>query len=152
MSSRPVRTLVATAPDGTEVTQKTSGSYDTAGLIQARDGHWFIAAHGWSHESVYNRTHVRYNRGDYQAMHVSGLVEQTAPVIRDYCGTHDTYVIACFTPGKGWVRERQLAGRSHLRRLARNGVTDVAVNHNGNEADFPMSELLKSMNAKAGAR
>jgi hypothetical protein len=99
MSSRASRTLVATAPDGTEVTQKTSGSYDTAGLLQAADGHWLIAAHGWSRQSVYDRTHARYNRGDYRAMHVSDLVEQTAPVIREYFGTHTVGVRSVYSTG-----------------------------------------------------
>lgn len=141
-------TLVATAPDGTEVTRKTSGKYDTAGLIQRRDGTWFIAAWGWSWDSVYNRTHIRYNRGDYLAMHISALVEQTAPVLREYCGTHDVYILACYTPGKGWVRERQGAPRPWLRRLAREGVTAVSVSREGREADFQMAEIIRSMNAR----
>lgn len=99
MSSRTRRTLVATAPGGIEVTEQTAGKYDTAGLIQRTDGSWVIAAHGTSRDSVYNRTHAMYNRGDYLAMHVADLVEQTAPVIRAYFGTHQALVETAYTPG-----------------------------------------------------
>jgi hypothetical protein len=99
MSSRARRTMVATAPDGTEVTEQTSGNYDTAGLIQHEGGTWVIAAHGTSHSSVYNRTSTLYNRGCYKSMHVSDLVEQTAPVLREYFGTHQVTVDSAYSSG-----------------------------------------------------
>lgn len=137
MGSRASRTLVATAPDGTEVTQETSGSYDTAGLLQAADGHWLIAARGWSRNSVYNRAHARYNRGDYQAIHVSDLTEQTAPVVRAYFGTHAVAVDQVYGPGTHQgLTEAQL--REVLRIAGANmehadGVALVARNHPGEE-------------------
>lgn len=156
MGSRASRTLVATAPDGTEVTRETSGSYDTAGLLQAADGHWLIAAHGWSRNSVYNRTHARYNRGSYQAMHVSDLVEQTAPVIREYFGTHAVRITSYFCGGQwrdvlaadGSSRCFLGGGRAALRSLARDGIEAVMVSANGRSADFQMTVLVKSMNAR----
>ena len=153
MSSRTRRTLVVTAPDGTEVTEQTSGGYDTAGIVQGADGTWRLVAHGWSHASVYDRTHARYNRGDNRAMHVGDLVEQTAPIVREYFGTHDVYISQMFTPANGWMTGlRRKAGRSDLRQLQRDGITSVAIKHGGRTADFAMDELVKSMNARKVSR
>jgi hypothetical protein len=217
MSSRARRTLVATAPDGTEVTEQTSGNYDIAGLIQHEGGSWVIAAHGTSRASVQNRTSTLYNRGSYQAMHVSDLVELTVPVIREYFGTHHGLIVdAAYSSGTheglgesdaravlyaagasldhmaGAIRqamdhpgEKGHAGvqgssgiigisysggeltlervvpdwyfiglvgasatRSYLRHIARCGWTSVAIRHGERVADFQVSEIVKSMNAR----
>ena len=99
MSSRTRKTLVATAPDGTEATEQTSGGYTVAGLIQSTSGQWFIARHGNSWDSVKNRTSALYHRGYYKAMHVSDLIEVTAPVVREYFGTHAVSVTSVYRPG-----------------------------------------------------
>ena len=154
MSSRTARNLVITAPDGTDVIKRTSGGYDTAGIIQHENGSWALAAQGWSHESVYNRTHAIYNRGCYKTMHIGPLHEQTAPVIRKYFGNHAVYIESVFTPDKGWVTYRRNAGRSDLRQLAADGIIAVSVmqEHSGLQvashawtADFQMDEIVRSM-------
>jgi hypothetical protein len=92
--------MVIEAPGGAQVTEETSGNWDTAGIIQKADGTWFIAAHGCSRASVYDRTHARYNRGhDYLAMHVGALREATAPVVRDYFRTHAVVISSLYSPG-----------------------------------------------------
>lgn len=150
MSSRTARNLVITAPDGTDVIRRTSGGYDTAGIIQNENGSWSLVANGWSHESVYNRTHARYNRGTYKAMHVGSLHEQTAPGIRAYFGGHAVRITQVFQPGTGWSEMKLNAGTAELRRLVKTGITAIAVqglsgDKSGHVADFQMDEILRSM-------
>lgn len=52
MDSKPKVTLVATAPDGTEVKIRTSAGYDWAGIAQRKDGTWVLLAKGWAYYSV----------------------------------------------------------------------------------------------------
>jgi hypothetical protein len=150
--TRILKTLVIVAPDGTEVTERTSGGYDTAGIIQDYDGKWHLAAHGWSRDSVWKRTRTQQDRSQCRTMHVGQLYEQTAPVIREYFGTHQVFIYACFIPGQGWVTASRSAGRSVLRSLAKEGVTAVAVSpvHSKREviADFQMTELTASMRTR----
>jgi hypothetical protein len=150
MSSRTARNLVITAPDGTDVIDRTSGGYDTAGIARNPNGSWSLVAHGWSHESVLRRTKARSR---YSAeIHVGTLHPQTAPVIRDYFRSHNVLLVQVFVPGKGWVTpETADAGTNVLRKLARAKVTYVAVRPAGSQrtADFPMTEILDSM--KTGA-
>ena len=94
MRGRTRKTLVATAPDGTEVTEQTSGGYTVAGLIQHEGGQWFIARHGSSWDSVRSRTSALYGRGYYKAWHVADLIEVTAPIVREYFGTHNVSITA----------------------------------------------------------
>lgn len=149
MAGRTRRTLVATAPGGTDVRMQTAGDYAIAGLIQRSDGTWFIAAKGFrSTASVYNRTHAIYNRGDYKAMHVSDLIEETAPVLREYFGTHAIVLEEAFRPGSDWSQPARGAGRSVIRQLAGDGYTAVAFRLGTRTADFQMDELLRSMNAR----
>lgn len=171
MSSRTRKTLVITAPDGTDVTEVTAGDYSVAGIIQGEDGRWRIVAHGYAHNSVANRTRAMYNRGSYRTMHTGLLREVTAPVIRDYFGTHAVTVDKVFrstlppdqqdsmlSPGwimacdAGYVPENttMAAGRSILRMLAKDGWEAVSIYAGGRLADFQMSEILKSMNARKG--
>jgi hypothetical protein len=170
MSSRTRRTLVATTSDGSEVTEKTSGNYSIAGLIQGEDGTWRIVARGWSWDSVKKRTSTMYGRGCYRAMHVSDLIEQTAPMIREYYGAHYVVIDALYrsdlesqdsmykpgwtSPAKaGYVQQHHTlaAGRTMIRQLARDGWTAVAFRRGTRIADFQMEELLKSMNARKSA-
>lgn len=151
MSGRTRRTMVITAPDGTEVTEVTAGGYTVAGVIRNDHGQWHIAAHGYSLDSVYNRTHALYNKGSYQAMYVGDLIEKTAPVISKYFGTHDLHLSQIFIPGRNWVKDGGYAGCSRLRNLAKElNVTAVSVRDgSGRTANFQMTEILASMNARA---
>jgi hypothetical protein len=150
MGSRTVRNLVITAPDGTDVIDRTGGGYDTAGIARNSSGGWSLVAHGWSHESVRRRTKAR---SPYSAeIHVGPLHPQTAPVIRDYFSTHNVLLVQVFVPGKGWVKpETTDAGTSTLRKLSYAKATAVAVRPAGSQrtADFQMDEILNSM--KTGA-
>jgi hypothetical protein len=56
MASKPKATLVATAPDGTEVRFRTAAGYDWAGIVQRRSGEWVLLAKGWAYASVEDRT------------------------------------------------------------------------------------------------
>lgn len=153
--ARTMRTLVVTAPDGTEVTERTSGGYDTAGIVQTYDGKWHLVAHGWSRDSVWKRTRTREDRMHGKTMYVGQLREQTAPVIHDYFKTNEVRIHEYFLPGRGWVLASGSAGRSALRQLARTGVTTVAVTpiygHRKSYADFQMDEIVASMRAKKAA-
>lgn len=221
-STRTRKTLVATAPDGTEVTEQTAGGYTVAGLIQRTDGTWVIAAHGHSEKSVKSRTSMLYGRGYYKAFHVTALIEVTAPVLREYFGTHaigidqvfrtgsytglseealraildrecatryhgdaireaveqGTTVVSTINDGPATIRHEDgtfsmevkggwyytwqgeadytvidhpllAAGRSVLRQIARDGWTAISVRHGDRTADFQVSEILKSLNARS---
>lgn len=155
--TRTMKTLVITAPDGTEVTERTSGGYDTAGIIQDYDGKWHLAAHGWSRNSVWKRTRTQQDRQRCQTMYVGSLREQTDPVIREYFGTNEVRVHQYFHPESGWVLASGSAGRSVLRQLAKAGVESVSITpiygHRRSYADFQMSELksAKPKTRKAAA-
>lgn len=150
--ARTMKTLVITAPDGTEVTERTSGGYDTAGIVQDYKGKWHLAAHGWSRDSVWKRTRMQQDRSRCRTMYVGQLYEETAPVIREYFGTHQVRIHEYFVPGRGWTLAKGSAGRSTIRRLARDGVTAVSITpiygHREVYADFQMDEILRSMKAR----
>lgn len=150
--TRKMRTLVVTAPDGTEVTERTSGGYDTAGIIQDYDGKWHLVAHGWSRDSVWKRTRTQEDRQRGKTMYVGQLREKTAPVIHDYFKTNEVMVSEYFVPGRGWVLASGSAGQSVLRQYAKDGVTAVAITpiygHRKRYVDFQMTEVLTSMRAK----
>lgn len=153
--ARTMKTLVVTAPDGTEVTERTSGGYDTAGIVQTYDGKWHLVAHGWSRDSVWKRTRIREDRMHGKTMYVGQLREQTAPVIHDYFGTNEVRIHAYFTPENGWVIASGSAGRSVLRNYAKGGVTAVSITpiygHRKRFADFQMTEITTSMRARKAA-
>lgn len=221
MSSRTRTTLVATAPDGTEVTEETSGGYTVAGLIQNESGQWFIARHGFSYDSVRSRTSMLYGRGYYRTWHMADLIEVTAPILREYFGTHNVSITSVWWPPvwenlteaalrgilcdglratpsdvdgailvardrqgrtghagvqvaegiaevsygndgtfsvklpdgtSGWkpVKGSRPAGKQALRALAREGVTAIEVRGpGGRTADFQMTEIVKSLNARS---
>lgn len=149
MSARAARDLIIQAPDGTEVTDRTSGGYEVAGIIQREDGGWALVAHGNSWDSVKSRTSATYGRGAYQAMHVGQLHEETAGRVRQYFGTHAVRVVSAYRPRDGWLRMNRNAGGSELRKLRAEGFTAVAITDVGRraayrEADFQVSELLDS--------
>lgn len=120
------------------------------------------------------RPGFRRNHGLAAERHVLQVVrffEVTAPTIRAYFGTHRVVVSALFRAdlapelrddmmGNGWTTPQRAgyattfracrAGRSDLRRLARDGWTAVGVRQfDGGSgrpiADFQMDELIRSM-------
>lgn len=161
MSSRTTRTLVAEA-FGYEARIRTSGGYDTAGVIlnfpKDAEPSLGIVARGWSDDSVRARTRrvlrVRRpeltTRNENWVMDVVTLNEETAPVIYGYhyFKTHALRVTAIFKDGT-WQDCRLHAGRSMIRKLAREGITGITVTGKGHSADFEMTELLASMNKRS---
>lgn len=162
MSSRTARTLVAEA-FGQEARIRTSGGYTVAGVIlnfrPDAEPELGIVARGWSDDSVKARTRrvLRIRRPDITprneswVMEVVSLNEETAPVIYGYhyFKTHNLRVTAIFKDGKWEGGYRMSAGRSMIRKLAREGVTGIVVTGNGHDVDFEMPELLASMNKRA---
>lgn len=165
------RTMIVRA-FGQDFEYKTSGNYSYAAVIRyRRDGQDVqrVAAIGNSPASVEARAKraLRLARpgtlpSDYTYLMESGpLTEATAPVVRQYFRTHRVVISGLFREGQGWAAPDALgmvpegrtmaAGRSVIRRLAREGWTGVAFTRQGRVADFQMTELAASMNArKAG--
>lgn len=147
MSGRAARNLYVYAPDGTPVVIRTAGTYDVAGIIRLPRGEWVKAAVGWAWDSVKNRAKASCYIHNGTEMHVGMLYEETAPVIREYFGTHAVRVVARFTPGEGWTDGlRMSAGKSALRKLAMDGFTAVRIGlpGQGRVADFEMTEIARS--------
>lgn len=137
---------------GTEVLFTTASSkYDYVGLLQ-QDGQWGVQAKGWSYHSVRSRVRTAARRvNSYAVEHISCTsitVEVTAPVVRDYFGSHRVNISQVFRPGKGWEEVNLHAGRSNLNWLARQGITGVEFTGGQRTADFQMTELLRSMRAR----
>lgn len=169
MSGRTRRTMIARA-FSTEVEYQTAGNYDTAGVIQyTKDGklYRYVAAVGTSARSVARRAEKRLRQvrpetlpSDYPYMvEVVSLREVTAPVVREYFGTHTVFVTGLFTEADGWTScpVALKAGRSDLRRLIREGYTAFGISKQNSSisrtsrwrtADFQSNELLRSMNAR----
>jgi hypothetical protein len=167
MAGRSTRTMIAATQWG-DAEYRTAGNYSVAGVI-----HYMIngelvtrvAAVGNSWNSVQNRTRraLRDARpgtlpSDYAYLtEVVSLTEATAPKLHQYFGTHKLSITQVFTPGRGWTDASYHAGRSNLRKLAKEGVTAVLAGKGGGvvigrwEADFQMAELLKSMNTRKAA-
>lgn len=161
MSSRTTRTLVAEA-FGYEARIRTSGGYTVAGVIlnfrKDAEPQLGIVARGWSDDSVKARTRrvLRIRRPDLTpaneswVMDVVSLNEETAPVIYGYryFKTHAVRITSVFKDGRWQGGYRMSAGRSMIRKLAREGVTGIVVSGNGHDVDFEMDELIRSMNAR----
>jgi hypothetical protein len=148
-----------------DVEYRTAGNYSVAGVIHCMiNGELVtrVAAVGNSWDSVQSRTRraLRDARpgtlpSDYVYLtEVVSLTEATAPKLHQYFGTHKLSVTQVFTPGRGWTAANYHAGRSSLRKLAKEGVTAVSAGRSRTarlgrwEAGFQMDELLKSMNAR----
>jgi hypothetical protein len=173
--SRTRRTFAAYTTGGDEVlVQHSSSKYDYVGLVNHLDGsgEWKPAAYGCSHASVTKRTRsaarklLAPNYSDDWAVRayscVAQMWEATAPVVRDYFGHHRLRITAVFLDG-GWQEVNYHAGRSLLRTLDKEGVQAVQVRGVGSQhrlrertglhvADFQMSEVVKSMNARKAAK
>jgi hypothetical protein len=142
--------------------QTASDKYTHAGLVWQQDGAWDVAVQGTSPKSVAKRARTEAGRqyvGSPQAL-VNRMVavvrawEMTAPVAADYFGHHRLLVTAAYREGEGWVSVNWLAGRSNIRKMQRDGWT--ALQFEGRregetrtrKADFQMTEILKSLNAR----
>jgi hypothetical protein len=166
---------------GEEIEYETAGPYDVAGVLMYPDAESGfprkIVAVGTSYASVTSRTRTvarkarpGMHKGDeHYVMQVVGLVEATAPVVRDYFGTHNVVIDALYKPGteaglmmtRGWAYPQDIdltgqrrslkAGRTMIRRLAKEGYTAIAFRQGSRIADFQMDELLKSMNTRKKA-
>jgi len=71
---------------------------------------------------------------------------QPIPLVASYFGEPCAPVIAqTFKPGQGWKRYTfaKRVSRSWVRKLKAQGITSVALAHNGRLADFTVTELLK---------
>jgi hypothetical protein len=169
--SRSQKTFVAYTAAGDEATfQTASDKYDYAGLVNPLDGsgQWRVVALGYSYESVTRRTRdaarriLAPNYSDDWGIRAYSCTAQawevSAPVIGAYFGHHRLRVTAVFLDGR-WQEVNYHAGRSLLRTLAKEGVEAVQVRGTGSrhclserqglhEADFQMTELLKSMNTR----
>jgi hypothetical protein len=168
MSGRSVKQMVAYVPglNGVSFTWKTAGNYTHVGLVYNWQANaWEMAAKGWSPQSVARRTMTAGRRMYAHAPHFVGsatavteLHEATAPIVAEYFeGEHRVIVTAVFRPEHGWQSVRWLAGRSNLRQLAREGYTGVMIEgrrpgetHVRN-ADFPMAEIVRSLNSRKAA-
>lgn len=168
MSGRSAKTMVAYIPglNGVSFTWKTAGNYTHVGLVYNwQTNAWEMAAKGWSPQSIVKRT-MTAGRRMYahapqfvgSATAVARLHEATAPVVAEYFGgEHRVTVTAVFRPEHGWQAVSWLAGRSNLRQLAREGYEGVMIegrrpgeDHVRN-ADFPMTEIVKSLNSRKAA-
>jgi hypothetical protein len=183
MSGRNRKTLIATAW-GDEIAYQTAGDYSLAGVLiypdAAANFPRRIVAVGNSHASVTARTrrtahqvrNMLLKSDEPHVMQVVPLIEATAPVVREYFGTHNVIIDALYTPGykdplgmmnPGWMHPWDIGltsiahsikgGQSMIRQLAKEGYTALAFRTvNGTRiADFQMTELFKSMNARKKA-
>lgn len=170
MSGRTRKTMIAQA-FGEEIPFQTAGGYTVAGVLMKNDAeHDFpraIVAVGHSWDSVTRRTMGASRKerpgiarcDHHYVAQVVTLIEATAPVIRDYFGTHTVYVTGWYSPQTGWEcfeKGSRSAGSSALREMIRDGATafEVTQRMGGGQsrvADFQAAELLKSMNARRAA-
>lgn len=167
MSSRTVRIMIAEAL-GEEIEYRTAGGYSVAGVVRtlnAENGFpCQVVAVGHSWDSVLRRTRAisrKLRRGLHKSdeqyvMEVVHLTEATAPVVREYFGTHRVAVTGWYTEANGWLHGNRYAGRSEIRKMAKEAIGITAVefsmplgrNRGHRTADFQMTELLASMNKR----
>ena len=161
MTSTTTQTLVATAPDGVEVTYRTRAEYHYAGLIRGSDGQWFLGAKGWSQESVRSRTHTLAGYATYVVVpfkvKVQSVAETEVPEAiakhfaskREQAGSparQTPQIAEYFIPGKGWLRCTTYvrATFTEIRAMATQGVTTVGVvAYDSPVADFPVEPMLR---------
>ena len=81
----------------------------------------------------------------YRDQEVPGLIEAYfgAEPVRE----NHPVIASAFIPGQGWTNPREKPVTvSRLRRMARTGVTDVAVTIPGRTADFSIAEIIRHAN------
>jgi hypothetical protein len=147
----------AYAPDGTEITYTSPpNKWGVAGIARNSKGQWAELAHGNSYDSVRSRAITYANRWGYGAQDVTAvpIYEATAPAVREYFGHHKVRIAQVFITGRGWVDVKLHGGWSNIRKLSKQGVTDVAFTSSDPDldsglhigpAEFTMAALLKSM-------
>jgi hypothetical protein len=129
--------------------------------MRDRNGNWSLAALGFSRASVVSRTRTACRkRGAWWSTAdvilntcTTRAWEVTAPVVRDYFGSHMVLMTSGFHPERGWEDwtdgdSARKAGKSRIRALAREGYTGITFTQSGRTADFEMTELLMSMNLR----
>jgi hypothetical protein len=170
VAGRSAKTMIAYIPvpglNGASVTWKTAGDYTHVGLVYNwQSNEWEIVAKGWSPISIAGRTRTAARKMYAHAPQFAGpssavaqLHETTAPIIAEYFGgDHRVRVTAVFLPEHGWQSVNWPAGRSNLRQLAQEGYAGVMIEGrrpgetHARNADFPMTEILKSLNSRKAA-
>ncbi len=150
----PGKRKVAVYPDDkTEVIYETSAKWDTAGMVLNRNGSWGLAAHGFSPDSVRRRTIAYANRTtatDIIGWCVTPIYEVTAPIVREYFGSHRVRIASAFYPGEGWRNVSEPASRAAIRRLIAGGAGSLMFRlpSNDRSADFAAEELIASLRAR----
>jgi hypothetical protein len=156
MGDRHTQTLVATAPDGTEVTYRTAAGYTCAALAPERGG-WCLIAKGWSAESVRKRARTRTGGWDFTVVpfKVKDARSEVPGAIAHYferkraMGKPTAWqmpmITQVFISGPGsWKGIAPVAATyTTIRTLARAGAEVVACQAYGSApADFPVTPLL----------
>jgi len=145
--------------------EHSSEKYDLVGVVLDQQNQIHPVAYGVSRNSVVSRTRtICRKQGYWYSTHdvfintcVATLWEVTAPVVRDYFGSHKVLMTSGFHPERGWENwtdgdRARKAGKSRIRALAREGYTGIAFTQGGRTADFQMEELIKSMNLRPKAQ
>jgi hypothetical protein len=152
MSSRTSQILIGITPDGTEVSMRTSGGYDTAGIVRNSEGNWSIVAKGTSSESVRSRTSAYFGRSTTAvSWKVIPLMEDIPQPLKDYFPGEQMFslrVRQVRREGGLWMNARELGlatrpSKRAIRQLRKAGYTDVGVGLGNRVADFTVAELTK---------
>lgn len=155
------KTLATDAVAGARFTIRTAADYLWVAVGVTQDGSLEKLAIGWSHDSVLRRGRAAYRSAisRYQSYAVTGLYEQTAPVIGEYFarfprrsrpGSGDLpLIIRIFTPEGQWVPLNWpvTATPANLRRVLGTSPRPAAlmIGGEGHQADFQASEILASL-------
>jgi len=148
-----------------EVTvEHSSDKYDYVGVVVTPQNTLVPVTYGWSRNSVVQRTRtIARKDGYWHSTHdvfintcVATLWEVTAPVVREYFGSHKVVITQGFLPGSGWVdlkigEHGRKAGKGRIRALLREGYTALGFSQGDRTADFQADELVKSMNLRPKA-
>jgi len=145
--------------------EHSSEKYDLVGVVLDQQNQIHPVAYGVSRNSVVSRTRtICRKQGYWYSTHdvfintcVATLWEVTAPVVREYFGSHKVVITQGFLPGSGWVDLRigehgRKAGKGRIRALLREGYTALGFSQGGRTADFQADELVKSMNLRPKAQ
>jgi hypothetical protein len=153
-------------PDEAEVLfEHSSDKYDYAGMYRDASGKWHLAALGFSRNSVVSRTRTACRKAGawwstadvFLNTSTAQAWEVTAPVVREYFGSHKVVITQGFLPGSGWVdlkigEHGRKAGKGRIRALLREGYTALGFSQGSRVADFQADELVKSINLRPKAQ
>jgi len=154
-----------TSPEVEIIVEHSSEKYDLVGVTIDQQNGLHAVAFGTSYNSVLQRTRtICRKRGYWWSTHdvfinncVATLWEVTAPVVREYFGSHKVVITQGFLPGSGWVdlkigEHGRKAGKGRVRALLREGYTALGFSQGNRTADFQADELVKSMNLRPKAQ